>query len=161
MMNNNLSYECSWHMAAAPSARRRVHAQVTLRFVYVKLIHFISLVRTYEVASCTSEGPGRVRSRVGAWRLPRTIHTEYGKSGSCLRPLTRYGLRRWHTDTVRAPLSPHHPLARGRRSAGFGGRASRVIRSAFGPTTGKTSHLGVDHSRPVSPDRPPSLTLVV
>ena len=31
---NNLSYECSWQKHRA---RRRVHAQVTLRFVYVKL----------------------------------------------------------------------------------------------------------------------------
>ena len=46
-------------------------------------------MRTHEVAGCTSEGPGRVRSRVGAWRLPRTIHTEVRRSGSCLRPVLR------------------------------------------------------------------------
>ena len=51
-------------------------------------IHFISSRHLHEVTGCREEGPGRVRSRVGAWRQPPVGHTEYVRSGSCLRPPT-------------------------------------------------------------------------
>ena len=79
------------HLGDGLSAARLVSPGASWRQPWLgkrnsKGIHFISSRHLHGVAVCREEGPGRVRSRVGAWRQPPVGHTERTRSGSCLRP---------------------------------------------------------------------------